>query len=224
MFFKKPPETIRSRVTLDEIDGLRIHIPALRQRFLMVFLGIWLIGWLIGEVMAIVWLVTMALGFSMNPGRGFQGPNAGNVPMIPFLIFWVTGWTLGGLAVMDALLWQLRGREWIRIDPDGEFMTVQRLGTLFPRRTRIYPLSEIRNLRYGPLPLLMFPMNFRDSIESQLQWLGTAGGSIAFDRDGRTRRFGSLLSETESRRLIKTIREHYKILDDQDEPLPVERL
>ena len=31
------------------------------------------------------------------------------------------------------------------------------------------------------------------------------------------------LSETESRRLIKTIKDHFKIEDDRDEPLPVER-
>jgi hypothetical protein len=32
------------------------------------------------------------------------------------------------------------------------------------------------------------------------------------------------LSETEPRRLIKTTKDRYKILEDKDEPLPVERL
>jgi hypothetical protein len=36
--------------------------------------------------------------------------------------------------------------------------------------------------------------------------------------------FGPGLSETESRRLINTIKDRYKIADDKDEALPVERL
>jgi hypothetical protein len=40
----------------------------------------------------------------------------------------------------------------------------------------------------------------------------------------KTYRFGIQLSERESRRLIKTIKDRYKIAEDTDEALPVERL
>ena len=43
-----------------------------------------------------------------------------------------------------------------------------------------------------------------------------------FEFWGDTVRFGMGLSEEESRRLIKTIKDRYKIPDDEDEPLPVE--
>jgi hypothetical protein len=57
-----------------------------------------------------------------------------------------------------------------------------------------------------------------------MQMLGTGGGSIAFDCSGTTYHFGIQLSEYESRRLIKTIKDRYKIEDDKDEALPVGRL
>jgi hypothetical protein len=41
---------------------------------------------------------------------------------------------------------------------------------------------------------------------------------------GKTHRFGIQLSESESRRLINTIKDRYKVQEDTDEALPVERL
>lgn len=217
MFGFKSSETIRSRVTLDEIEGLRITIPAVRNGFLIPFLSVWLVGWAGGEVFALGAIIAAGLGHPI-PMKGPAGP------VVPFLAFWLTGWTVAGVFVMDALVWFLRGRESIAIDPDGQTLVARRLGTLIPRRTRSYPLDQVRNLRFAPLVMQLFPTSLRESFEYQLQWMGTGGGSIAFDHPGGTGRFGSQLSETESRRLIKTIKDHYKILDEMDEPLPVERL
>jgi hypothetical protein len=50
------------------------------------------------------------------------------------------------------------------------------------------------------------------------------GESVAFEYRGETVRFGMALPEEESRRLIRTIKDYYKVQDDKDEPLPVERL
>jgi hypothetical protein len=44
------------------------------------------------------------------------------------------------------------------------------------------------------------------------------------DPCGSTRHFGWALSRADSRCLIRTIKDRYKIMDDKDEPLPVERL
>ncbi len=158
------------------------------------------------------------------------GMGLGIAPIFPrnssvfFLVFWLIAWTVGGIFVLDAFIWQSRGHESVRIDPDGETLVVRRLGTLIPRRTRTYPLDRVRSLRFAPVMMPFSPFAIRASFEFQLQWIGAGGGSIAFDVDGRTERFGSELSETESRRLIKTIKDHYKIQDDKDVALPVERL
>jgi hypothetical protein len=87
-------------------------------------------------------------------------------------------------------------------------------------------MDEISNLRFAPASMRMYPspFAFHENWDLQSQWMGMGAGSIAFDHAGGTQRFGVQLSETESRRLIKTIKDHYKIPDDKDEPLPVERL
>jgi hypothetical protein len=221
MFPATRSDQVRSRVTLDEIGGLQITIPAARSLFLVLFLSVWLLGWSVGELAALGTLAAWALGVA--PGLKFG--NAGGPPT-PFLLVWLALWTVAGVVVMDVLVWQFRGRETIGIDPDGRSLVVGRLGTLIPRRTRTFSMDEVRNLRVSPLSISMFPspFAFRENWDAQLQWLGIGGGSIAFDHAGGTQRFGSQLSDTESRRLIKTIRDRYKIPDDRDEPLPVERL
>jgi hypothetical protein len=215
MFGSKRSEAIRSRVTLDEIEGLQIIIPPARKRLLRLFLGLWLAGWVFGELAAVGSLIGLGLGI---------GPKFANSPPPFFLVFWLIVWTVAGICVLDAFIWQSRGHESIRIDPDGETLVVRRPGTLIPRRTRTYPLDRVRSLRFAPVMMPFSPFAFRETWEFQLQWLGSGGGSIAFDVDGRTERFGAQLSETESRRLIKTIKDHHKIQDDKDEALPVERL
>jgi hypothetical protein len=221
MFATTRSDHVRSRVTLDEIDGLQITIPAAQSLFLILFLSVWLIGWLFGELSLLGTLTAPVLD-------GAGGPrfiNAGG-PQVAFLIPWLICWTVGGAVAMDALIWQFRGRETVGIDPDGRCMVIRRLGTLIPRRARTYSMDEVSNLRFAPLSMGMFPspFAFRENLDLQSQWMGMGAGNIAFDHAGGTRRFGTQLSEAESRRLIRTIKDHYKIPDDKDEPLPVERL
>jgi hypothetical protein len=215
MFGSKRSEAIRSRVTLDEIEGLQIIIPPPRSRFVRLYLGLCLAAWVFGELGVLAALVGLGLGI---------GPHFANNPPVFVLVFWLVAWNVGGIFMLDIFIWQSRGHESIRIDPDGETLVVRRVGSFIPRRTRTYPLDRVRSLRFAPVMMPFSPFAFRETWEFQLQWLGSGGGSIAFDVDGRTERFGSQLSETESRRLIKTIKDHYKIQDDKDEALPVERL
>ena len=132
------------------------------------------------------------------------------------------------LLLLDALVWHLKGREQICID--GQSIVISRLDALFWRPARVFALSNVSNLRFAPLAVVAFPRSFSDSVETtaahmqMMTVMGTGGGSIAFDCGGKTHRFGIQLSESESRRLIKTIKDRYKIQEDKDEPLPVERL
>jgi len=218
MALKLDAGVIRSRVAFDELDGLLITIPAVTSWPFAIFLGVWLCGWAVGEALALGTLSLHFLGLSIGP----QFTN--NTPIV-FLLLWTLGWTVGGLFVLDALVWQFRGREVNRIDDQS--IVTSRVGSLFPRRTRTFDLSDVTNLRFAPLAYVAFPRSFsdyREGLGAQMQMIGTGGGSVAFDHGGKTHRFGIQLSESEARRLIKTIEDRYKIEEDKDEALPVERM
>jgi hypothetical protein len=102
------------------------------------------------------------------------------------------------------------GQETIGID--GFHLVISRAGGVRPRRLdRVYCLDRMRNLRYSPTP-------------PHRNWVGPSREAIAFDVDDTTVRFGKKLREADALRLIRTIKERYKIPDDWDEPLSVERL
>ena len=60
-------------------EGLKVLIPAGRNIFALIFLGVWLFGWLIGEIAAIGRL-TFTRGIGMDT----------------FLLLWLALWTIGG--------------------------------------------------------------------------------------------------------------------------------
>ncbi|HEX7512218.1 MAG TPA: hypothetical protein VF464_02505, partial [Candidatus Methylomirabilis sp.] len=78
-------------------EGLEIIIPAGRNLFAVVFLGVWLVGWLVGEVTAIAGLAGIT--------------SAGNVAADLFLLVWLTFWTIGGCFAAYTWLWMLAGKE-----------------------------------------------------------------------------------------------------------------
>jgi hypothetical protein len=86
------------------------------------FLGLWLLGWLAGEAFAI-WMLG-AGGWSFLTG---QPPAAGREPVTLgvavaaglFLIFWLSLWTLGGVAAIWEFLRLLCGKDRIEVAADG---------------------------------------------------------------------------------------------------------
>jgi hypothetical protein len=102
------------------------------------------------------------------------------------------------------------GQETIRID--GFHLVISRAGEMRRRRPElVYSMDRIRNLRYSPMP-------------THRNWVGASRKAIAFDVGDTTVRFGKKLCEADALRLIRTIKERYKIADDRDEPLEVEQL
>jgi hypothetical protein len=199
---------IRITITDDEIGGLRITIPVRRNWFMIFFFSLWLCFWAAAEV------IVPADAIAGRPfGQGKMVPGS----MLLFLLAWFTLWTLGGLMVLYALLWNLAGREVISLT-DGALVVRRELGVL--QRARAFDLAGVRNLRYSPV--VHNPFSFSGSWGWQLQLMGLSGGSIAFDHGGKTHRFGNSLTEIEAARLIATIQQHYKIPDNREvEPLPI---
>jgi hypothetical protein len=204
MTFMRPAE-FRSTITDDEAGGFRITIPVRRFWPLIAFLGFWLCGWAVGEFAAIG---TVIFGVPMMK----VPPDA-----LIFMLIWLLPWTLAGCLTIYALLWNLTGREVILLDDQTLEVRREVAGIT---RSRSFALADVRNLRFSPQ--VYNPWSMSESWRHSLQFFGISGGSVAFDYGATTYRFGNGLPEIESRRLIKTIRERFKIQDDPVESLPVQ--
>jgi hypothetical protein len=154
------------------------------------FLGVWLCGWAVGEVLAGWTLLRMV----MDPKHAMApGTSAGLTAV--FIGVWLVGWTFGGLAAISALLTQLVGSERVTVGPEGLVLRRLPLG-----RSRRFALAEVANLRYDPTA----------SVGRVLGGMAPRGsGVIAFDHPGGTQRFGLGLDEGEAKRIIRTIRDRF---------------
>src|SRR3954465_8641471 len=75
----------------DAVDGIRITIPARRRWSLLLFTGAWLLMWAAAEG-------------SVIPQLG-----GGELREPRFESFGLIAWTVGGLAALGSLLWQIAG-------------------------------------------------------------------------------------------------------------------
>jgi len=91
----EPVPAMRSTIT-DEAGGLTIVMPSRRALPFVIFLPIWIVGWVLGECFAIGTLVS--------------GKGGGSFPTL-FLGFWLTFWTTGGLFAITSWSWIMFGRE-----------------------------------------------------------------------------------------------------------------
>lgn len=87
----------------DVAEGLEVIIPARRHVFAILFLPVWLAGWLFGEVMVIRQLL--------------EKPADGQPSL--FLFVWLVMWTAFGGLALKSLLWMLCGRERVVLRPDA---------------------------------------------------------------------------------------------------------
>jgi hypothetical protein len=179
---KPPVPNIRATITGGP-EGLEIVIPARRHFFPLVFLGIWLVGWVMGETAAIRQL------FSERSGD----PAA-------FLLFWLILWTVGGGVAVYLWLWMLVGKERILMGASALRMKHDVLGL---GRVRTYELLKIRNLRVAPPPAGPRGTGVMVGLP------GVAGGLIAFEYAGKTVRFGASIDEIEARTIVERMRQRH---------------
>jgi len=184
------PSPIRSTVTDDEFGGFRITIPA--SPAARMGFGYGLICWAAGTALLMVVTVLYLLSDMAPHGRASGGTG--------FLFVWVLIGMLLGVGLVHATT----SREVVTID--GKFLALRKeLAGLHFSRT--FGMAGIRNLR----PARIVPQrNSWDYYRS----------AVSFDHGGATHYFGVGLSEAEVLRLVKTLRQRFRILDDA-EPLPV---
>ena len=171
--------------------GFEIVVRPRRDWGLRLFMPVWLLGWTAGEVAAFYTVFTAIFG---GP-RPFAGP-------VGFIAPWLVFWTVGGAIAWMVFAYNIAGRE--RVSIDGTWITTSRELFRWARSVRM-PLADIRRMRFSP------PVNSRNSWSSALQQWGLGDGSVAFEAEGKTRRFGSSLTEDETSELIEQIQQRFPI-------------
>lgn len=157
--------------------GAELIVPAKRNYFVLVFMTMWLCGWVFGEIRG------GHLMFGSESMKGQSDP--------AFMIFWLAGWTFGGAFAVLTLLWNLAGLERIVVGND-EFLIrreIFRIG--FGKR---YELREVKDFRVveSSDPPGPFGMQARNPF-------GLGGGPFAFDYGAKTVRFGAGIDVAEAK-------------------------
>jgi hypothetical protein len=120
------------RATISEAsNGLEVSLPPRRRILVMIFMSIWLCGWVFGEVMVIRELI-----FARVPG------GAGL-----FMLVWLAGWTVGGGVVTHTLLWSFFGSEHVMLRSDA--LVITRAHPWWTN-SHEYAIESISNLRATP--------------------------------------------------------------------------
>lgn len=135
-------------------------------------------GWAVGEVFVLRTLIT---GDDALSGK-------------LFMLVWLGGWTIGGIAVGASWLWMLAGRT--ELETANGLLTVRNraLGLGF---TRVYDAAQIKRLR----------LHTRGNGMGWAKNEGPFAGMIAFDYGAKTLRLGAGLDEPEAQIVIDELRE-----------------
>jgi hypothetical protein len=110
----------------DGPEGRTFVIPPRKNRFLIAFLGIWLVGWAAGDA-----FVCQSIGRNSTP----------------YLIQWIFFWSIGGSLFFIYWLWMVFGQERVVINQEA---IVHRYVLFGMSRSRKFPVTHIRNLRASP--------------------------------------------------------------------------
>ncbi len=172
---------LEGRATIGkEGNSLYISIPTRKNWFGILFLGAWLGCWYVGETSAIDQVFTKG-------SESFESL---------FLVFWLVGWTVGGILFIAVFLWKIGGRETISID-DGEMTIGKEIFGIGNYKT--YRISDIKYLTLNP----------RQDTD---QWGQTRArnlfksGLIEFDYGLGTIKLASNIDMAEARHLIEILK------------------
>ncbi len=168
-------------VIKQEYDSISVEIPAKKNWFLIVFMTFWLGGWAMGEYSAIKAILSM------------EAPLFANA----FLLFWLMGWTIGGGFAFYSVLWQLIGREIIRIE--SGFLTIGKSAAGIGKKKE-YEINLIKNIDIMPGPHVR-GVQFKGKIP------GFTGSRIKFDYEKKTIYFARDIDEAEAQMIINRFRQ-----------------
>jgi hypothetical protein len=172
----------RGRATIqDNFTDMQFIIPAKRNWFIIIFLGAWLGGWLMGELFVSGMFISRLAG---NPAG-------------LFVLFWLVAWTAGGFFAFRTFLWMVKGKEVITVGQNT--LKIDRKGSLL-FKAKVYDLNEVKNLRVQDDFLNFF---WRRSDLSAFN----SAGMIRFDYGLKTIKFAQGIDEAEAKFILDKLKE-----------------
>lgn len=158
-------------------DTIEITVPSRKRWFWIIFLTAWLGFWVMGESS------TLQEVFDENTDTTVRY----------FLIFWLVGWTLGGLAVIYNLLWFMAGEEIITVNTE-----VLKLGK------QIFGLGPVKSYQIADIKqMTVIPTGDKDLWENISEHRLIRSGLIQFDYGLKTIKFGGEFDLAEARQLVE---------------------
>ena len=164
------------------VAGVRVNVPARKNIFVLLFVCVWLAGWVFGEYSVIKQL----LAPSENSADAF-------------LFVWLIGWTLGGIWAVSTVLWMLFGRELVSVESG---LLLHRFEILGLGRTRKFDGQLIRHLR-----VVDYAPNLTTQQKAYMLpiFAGDGLGPLAFDYGAKSIRLGASFEEAEARSFISEL-------------------
>ena len=172
----------------DNFTDLQIIIPAKRNWFVLLFLGAWICGWVMGELFAIGSLTGLLFGKSVGS---------------LFILFWLVGWTVGGFFAFNVFLWNLRGKEIVTIGQGT--LSIVKKGALIGK-SKTYDLKEVKNMRVQDDAPDYGIFGRRNDLAAFKQ-----SGIIRFDYGFKTIKFADGIDEAEANYLLEKMKEKHFI-------------
>ena len=190
------------RISIENLGmSTLFSIPARKHWITLIFLGVWLTGWLFGELFALGILFSSVgsflfrifdirffdlFEFDSGVGSAFAGS---------FILVWLTIWTVAGYGAVRTFLWQLAGRELVEVSRTSIKISRPIFGL---GRVKEYQAAEIANLR-----LL--------SADERAGKKGMAGpNQLAFDYEFVSVEFGGGLTIREAEAVLEEITKRYR--------------
>jgi hypothetical protein len=190
------------RISIEDLGmSTLVSIPARKNWITIIFLGVWLTGWMCGELFALSVLFSSVGGFFFRIfdigavdffefDNGFGSAFAGS-----FILVWLAVWTVAGYGAARTFLWQLAGRELVEVSRTSIKISRPIFGL---GRVKEYQAAEIANLR-----LL--------SADERAGKKGMAGpNQLAFDYEFDTVEFGGGLTVGEAEAVLEEITKRYR--------------
>ncbi|MDX1921248.1 MAG: hypothetical protein SFU25_11015 [Candidatus Caenarcaniphilales bacterium] len=170
-------------------NELVITIPSRNNWFLIIFVLVWLSGWVFGGIMAILKIFASLF---IEPENFFSPENM-------FLTFWLCGWAAGLAVAIYGLFWNLSGKEEIKIS--SVKFEIERKTPIWSSTKKFY-VSQIKSFRtlHPGLLSILFPSNYP---------YGHYTESIAFDYGAETIQFGLDLDEAEAKLIVQDIQNKF---------------
>jgi hypothetical protein len=165
---------------LPTVSGTELYILSKKDWGSLIFIPVWLAFWTFGGITAMKWVI--------HPGP--STPRA-------FITLWLAGWLFGEVWAIYWWLWTAFGKEIVTIR-EG-VLSIKR-DILGYGRTRSFPVRSIRDLRASGV----FPSN--SYWENYLVQLKLAGGTVGFEVQGQTKKFGIQLTEPEAQEVVRELK------------------